>query len=316
MHSRVCPEIANDLGSVDSSRRRRKPNFFIIGSMKSGTTLLWRQLASHPSIFMCNPKEPSYFVEPSQLRAIWPWGWEQGYWKSEERYLELFQLARTATILGEASVHYTYAPLASGVPERLHQFNPAACLIYVMRDPIERTISHYWHRVRWLGESRSLSSAIKDDPQYRDVSYYAMQLAPYLRLFGRDQIKTLTLEQLVCNSSESIRSILDWLNLDSLFSPSSLPAENTTPDIVGQRIGSGLLYGLRNKSRFLRAVIDYAPALVRRLAIRMVTRRVNRINVDISETVQYLRPLQRKQTEELTRLLGREFPEWTTLNPP
>jgi hypothetical protein len=59
MHSRVCPEIANDFG-IDSSSGRRKPNFFIIGSMKSGTTSLWRLLASHPSIFMCGAKEPSY----------------------------------------------------------------------------------------------------------------------------------------------------------------------------------------------------------------------------------------------------------------
>jgi hypothetical protein len=58
-------------------------------------------------------------VEPTQLRAIWPGGWEQGYWKSEERYLELFRLAGKATILGEASVHYTYAPSTSGVPEKL-----------------------------------------------------------------------------------------------------------------------------------------------------------------------------------------------------
>ena len=291
---------------------RRKPNLFIIGSMKSGTTFLWRLLASHPSIFMCDPKEPSFFVEPTQLRVIWPWGWEQGYWKSEEQYLELFRLAGAATILGEASVHYTYAPLASGVPEKLHRFNPSARFIYVMRDPIERTISHYWHRVRWFGETRSLSSAIKDDPQFRDVSYYAMQLAPYFRLFGRDQIKAVIFEQLVCNPTETIRSILDWLNLDSSFSPPSLPAENTTPDIIEQQIGK--FSGLRN--RFSRVVIDNAPASIRRLAVRIATLRVDRINVDTSETVEHLRPLQRSQTEELTQLLGREFPEWTTLKPP
>ena len=307
---------ASDLGNVDSVRGHHKPNFFIIGSMKSATTYLWRLLASHPSIFMCNPKEPSYFVEPTQLQTLWPWGWEQGYWKCEERYLELFQLAGTATILGEASVHYTYAPLASGVPEKLHQFNPAARLIYVMRDPIERTISHYWHRVRWLGEARSLSSAIKDDPQYRDVSYYAMQLAPYFRLFGQHQMKTLTFEQLVRSPTKSILSIIDWLNLDSSLLPPIPPAENATPDIVEQRIGGGVLYGLRDNSRILRAVIDHAPASIRRLAVRMVTRRISRASVDISETVQYLRPLQRRQTEELTQLLGRGFPEWTTLNPP
>ena len=130
-------------------------------------------------------------MEPTQLRAIWPWGWEQCYWKSEERYLELFQRAGAATILGEASVHYTRMRLwRRAFLKSFINLIPPPRIIYVMRDPIERTISHYSHRVRWLGKSRSLSPAIKDDPQYRDVSYYAMQLVPYFKLFGRDQIKT------------------------------------------------------------------------------------------------------------------------------
>ena len=78
--------------------------------------------------------------------------------------------AGTAPIVGEASVHYTYLPLSSGVAEKIHRFNPDARLLYVMRDPIERTLSHYWHRVQRLGEHRSLSTAIKNDPQYTDVA--------------------------------------------------------------------------------------------------------------------------------------------------
>jgi len=263
---------------------------------------------------MCRPKEPSYFVNPAELRMIWPWGWKQGYWKSEERYLQLFQSAGTATILGEASVHYTNLPMASGVAEKLHRFNPRARLVYVMRDPIERTISHYWHRVRWLGEHRSLSCAIKHDPQYCDVSYYAMQLAPYLRFFKREQIKTLTFEELIKNTKETVRSILQWLNIESSVVPLLSP-ENATPEVIEQRIGGGVLYGLREKGPVFRAAIDSVPDFVRRIGVRMVTRKIYRPNVDTSEVVRYLRPLQRMQTKELEQLLGREFPEWTTLNP-
>jgi hypothetical protein len=117
--------------------------------MKSGTTFLWSLLASHPSIFLSRPKEPSYFVDPIQLRELKPWFWERGYWRSEELYLSLFQTAHGAKIVGEASVYYTHLPLASGVVERISQFNPDARLIYVMRDPIARTISHYWRRARY-----------------------------------------------------------------------------------------------------------------------------------------------------------------------
>jgi Sulfotransferase family len=305
---------SSDLHRIKHSQAYRKPNLFIIGSMKSGTTYLWSLLASHPSIFMSRPKEPTYFVEPGELRKIWPWAWEQNCQASEKNYLELFRGAETATILGEASVHYTYMPLASGVAERIYQFNPRARLIYLMRDPIERTISHYWHRVGWLGEHRSLSSAIKKDPQYRDVSYYAMQLAPYFRLFGRDQIKILTFEELIANPKASVASILKWLNLNSWVTTPRLPPENVTPDVIKQRRASWLLHGLRYKSDLLRALIDQTPAWPRRIGVQMVTREINRQSIDTSEIVQYLRPLQQRQTGELMRLLERDFPEWTTLN--
>jgi Sulfotransferase domain len=167
-----------------------KPNLFIIGSMKSGTTFLWSLLASHPSIFVSRPKEPSYFVDPIQLRELLPWFWMQG--------------ARDAKIVGEASVYYTHLPLASGVAERISQFNPDARLIYVMRDPIARTISHYWHRVRYEKEYRPILHAIKNDPRYLDVSFYRMQIVPYLNAFKRDQLKLLTFEELTNNTAETV----------------------------------------------------------------------------------------------------------------
>jgi hypothetical protein len=135
------PETSNNCDAGESMPVAIKPNLFIIGAMKSGTTYLWNLLSSHPSIFMCRPKEPSYFVEPGQLQKLSYGIWRQGYWKSEEAYLKLFRSAGIATILGEASSYYLHLPFASGVPERICQFNPDARLIYLMRDPIERTIS-------------------------------------------------------------------------------------------------------------------------------------------------------------------------------
>ena len=67
-----------------------RPNLFIIGAMKSGTTYLRKLLAAHPAIFMCEPDEPSYFVEPRELRKLWPDMWRQRIWQSEKRYLALF----------------------------------------------------------------------------------------------------------------------------------------------------------------------------------------------------------------------------------
>lgn len=181
-----------------------------------------------------------------------------------------------------------------------------------MRDPVERTISHYWHRVRHHGEHRTLLSAIKHDPQYRDVSYYAMQLAPYFDIFRRDQIETLTFEALTSNPNQTMASIFRWLKVDCRVTIATAPPENVTPNIIKQRPVRSLC-GLRDKGRFLRVAIDRAPDSVRRLAVRMVTRKIDRSRVDTSKVTEYLRPLQQAQTKELTKLLGREFPEWLTL---
>ena len=164
--------------------------------MKSGTTYLNKLLAAHPAIFMCSPEEPSYFVDPKQLRKLWPDTWDAGFWRSEEHYLQLFQSAGEAFLLGEASTNYTKLPLVPGVAERILHFNPDARFVYLMRDPVERTISHYWHMVRFHAERRPILEAVRAEPQYLDVSHYAMQLLPYLNLFGRDHVAILTYEQL------------------------------------------------------------------------------------------------------------------------
>src|SRR5271170_4673027 len=147
----------------------RKPDLFLIGAMKSGTTYLRKLLNAHPKIFMCEPDEPSYFVDPQQLKSIWIEMWERGFWKSEEHYLELFKSAGDATILGEASTNYTKRPLVTGIAEKIEAFNPRARFIYILRDPVARSLSHYWHMVRYHAEQRPIVEAIRRDSQFLAV---------------------------------------------------------------------------------------------------------------------------------------------------
>lgn len=296
------------------SEELAKPNLFIIGAMKSGTTYLADLLAAHPSIFMCFPKEPCFFVDPEQLRILWPWAWAQRYWEHEESYLGLFGTAGAATIIGEASVYYAHFPLASGVPERIHRFNPNARFIYIVRDPIERTISHYWHRVRWHEEGRPLMDAIKADPQYMDVSYYAMQLKPYLDIFARNQIMTLTFEDLIRDPGQVLKTLFRWLDVDPLFEAPLISAQNVTPDKLTKPIWSGMLHRIRHKNRLVRRAIDLVPSAARRPIARALRRPVGRVDDGTKNAIQHLRPTQQKQIEELSQMIGRNFPEWHTLN--
>jgi Sulfotransferase family len=292
----------------------RRPGLFVIGAMKSGTTYLNKLLGAHPEIFMCAPEEPSYFVEPKQLRTLWREAWDEGFWRSEDHYLKLFHSAGDAIHLGESSTNYTKRPLVDGVPERIHAFNPDARFIYLMRDPIERTISHYWHMVRHHTERRSMLEAIKSDLQYLDVSHYAMQLAPYIDQFGPDRVAILSFEQLTQDPLGAMRPLYEWLDVDATLANATCfnAAENVTPDVVRMAAWHGVLRQMRH-SRPFQFLMPRLPHGLREQAMRLATRQIDRHAFDISEVVEFLRPIQLRQTEALARLVGREFPEWTTL---
>ncbi|MCK7578197.1 MAG: sulfotransferase [Chromatiales bacterium] len=131
-------ERRNTKPNKDKTAEASKPNFFIVGSMKSGTSTLYEYLSVHPQIFMSPVKEPSYFVDRETLEQIWPDMAEMGFWRGEEYYLDLFKDADQHIAIGEASTNYAKLPRVSGVAERIATFAPEAKIIFMMRDPVER----------------------------------------------------------------------------------------------------------------------------------------------------------------------------------
>jgi hypothetical protein len=293
---------------------QRKPNLFLIGAMKSGTSFLRKLLNAHPDIFMCEPDEPSYFLDPWHLRTVYPEMWERGFWRDEERYLELFRAGGDTPILGEASTSYTKAPLAPGAPERIAAFNPEARFIYLIRDPVARAISHYWHMARHHAEHRSIAEAFKHDPQYVAYSNYAMQLEPFLKQFSGDQIVVVIHERLVSDPVRVLTELYEWLGVDAAAVDLSgvLEPENVAPEVVNMPGFWGIPRRLRQAPE-LRSVITHLPPGLHRTLHRLTTREIARLHVDVTEGVAFLRPRLLRQTERLAQLLGHDFPEWTTL---
>ena len=280
-----------------------RPNLFILGAMKSGTTSLHSWLGKHPEVFMCEPKEPGYFVKELTWR------------KGPEWYLDLFAQANGAAIVGESSTEYTKLPTYRGVPERIAKFAPDARFIYVMRDPIHRSISHYWHNVRSKKrcERRNLMTALHEDSTLIDYSHYAMQLRPYFDVFGQDRVLTLTLEKLTSNTDVVMRDILTWLGI----SPDGLrdttyEREHQTPQVVTQKIGW--------LSRFRHTPVwnrlgPLVPPAIRRFGLKLsVHASIDRRNVPVDEAIEFLRPTMHDQVTELCELLHRDFNEWSTIS--
>lgn len=286
---------------LKKKRRIIKPELFIIGAAKSGSTTLHHHIAAHPQIFMSEPKELFYFNE------------EMNWSKGEEWYLSHFLSASPGQIVGESSVTYSMRPKLSDVPQRILQFNPDARFVYIMRDPVEQTISHYLHRVRGHGEQRDIIEAIRQEPFYCDVSHYAMQLEPYFKLFGQDKVFVLTLEEMKKNLAKTLSKLYMWLGVDSSFEPCEKKLrKNVTPIQVEMQKGAGILNRMRY-STLWNLIAPIIPQGYIQYGKKMAVTTFAKESVKTKEVVVLLRDRHLKQAQRLSILLNRDFPDWKTL---
>lgn len=277
----------------------RKPNLFIIGAAKCGTTSLHDFLAGRPDVFMSEPKEPGFFVPEMDYHP-----------KDEDWYLSLFREAGDARIVGESSTHYSKLPLYAGVPPRIADYSPDARIIYLMRDPVERAISHYWFHIGKLEEKRPILRALKERTQYIHISDYAMQLDAYFREFDRRQILPVIFEELVREPAVVLKEILEFLGVGA-GGPLELPESNVRPQEIRAISGFGILRRIAESSAWEK-VAPTVPKPIRRFAS---SRAVHTTTVDEDrnrEAREYLRPILREKVAVLSGLLGRSFPIWKT----
>jgi hypothetical protein len=225
------------------------PNFLIIGAMKAGTTSLYNYIRMHPDIYMCPEKEPHFFSVDSN--------WAKGIsW-----YESLFNGRRKQKALGEASVTYMRYPQFPNVPARIHQTLPNVRLICLLRNPVARVYSHYFHLYREGLEERSLEGALSakqgllpgrlaippladlpsNDPlvrvnEYIAFSLYWRQIEHYLQYFPRKQLLIILFEEMVENPAATLRSVYNFLEVDESFEPKHMnQAFNKTADKLSDR---------------------------------------------------------------------------------
>jgi hypothetical protein len=193
------------------------PNFLVIGAMKAGTTSLHGYLRRHPQVFMSRKKEPDFFVSGGNAGA-----WDGGLpW-----YEELFADAGTALAVGEASISYTLYPRFEGVPARIAEVLPDVRLIYLVRHPIDRMVSHLWQEIRSGRETEpSIDKALLGNPSYLDASRYAMQIEQYLEHFQLERILVVKSEDLLSQRESTLGRIFAFLGADAGRMPDGLKRE-------------------------------------------------------------------------------------------
>ena len=209
-----------------AARRPRRggalPNLVVIGGLKCGTTSLHHYLNLHPEIGMSRPKELNFFV----AELNWPLGrdWYASHFRDAD------------PVRGESSPHYTNRPRFDGVAERLAATLPEARLIYMVRDPIDRMLSHYLHNIGGGYDDRPLEAALADpDTAYVDRGRYYFQLEPYLDRFDDRCVELVTREELKRDRVATMRRVFAFLGVDPDFASPQFEREWET----GTAKGSG-----------------------------------------------------------------------------
>ena len=119
---------------------------------------------------------------------------------------------------GESSPHYTNLPRFEGAAERIKQSCPDVKLIYMVRDPIKRVLSHWVHATGAGYEHGELDDVLsRPDTAYVHRSMYWLQLQPYLELFDRDRIELISQEELQADREGAMRRAFRYLGVDEDF---------------------------------------------------------------------------------------------------
>lgn len=230
-------------------------NLLIVGAQKSGTTALARFLGQHPDIFMSDDKELHVFDAPDYGGTDY----------AAARFALAFHGRDGAKWRGEATPAYMFLP---GVAERVHHYNPSMRLIAILRNPVERALSHYAMERSRNVERRPLWQALAAEPfrlwrdrdnmawgsSLRDHTYlargfYSRQLQRLFALFPREQILVLKTEDLYRRHGDTLAAVYRFLEI-------APPAVLPEPQFIRAFLGHGITDHQVTPSRAVRVALQ------------------------------------------------------------
>lgn len=235
----------------------KRPDFFVLGAARSGTTSLWAYLLQHPQIFLPPDelhKEPSFFCPRRGM-------------SDPAAYSSLFASARPRhKRIGEASTAYLTCGASAGL---LHSYqrrlNKDIRLIIILRNPAARAYSLYnWMTQEGYEYCPTFRTALgmeqwrqkKRIPNFIEIEYYHNylyfssglyhgQVKRYLDLFSRSQVHILLFERFITAPLDHLSAVFKFLGVDPAFTPST-PVRNPSR----KRVSPMLQYALRRSNRF------------------------------------------------------------------
>jgi hypothetical protein len=296
----------------------KKPDFFIVGAFKAGTTALYEYLRAHPQLFMSVPKEPMYFgqdLTPRYRRM------------TEDEYLALFKDAREDQHAGEASPWYLYSRSAA---REIHDFDPASRAIIMLRNPVDVMYSQHSQLVfnqredltdfaqalaaedDRLAGHRLPADAIRPEAlYYRRSVNFPEQIERYLDVMGRERVHYVVFDDLVADPRAVYRDTLQFLGVDptvevdlSVYNPNKRPRSGAVQKLIfAPRGPMKRVFGRLRSMPVMHRVRD---ALV---SANSATAQREKMDAELrAQLTAEFAP----QVAELGRLIGRDLSAWST----
>jgi hypothetical protein len=198
----------------------------VVGAQKCGSTSLHDILSEHPQANMAKIKEINFFI------------YKNKYNKGLEYYSSYFEQPDAShRVTGESSPGYICTP---GVHKLIHQNLGDIKIVIILRDPIKRAFSQYWHNRRDFNESMSESEIVdayleaKYFPKrkgYFSRGVYFSDVKKYIELFGENNVHIIILEHLIKNETSGLHQLYDFLGIDKEKGCQKLP-KTSNPNAV------------------------------------------------------------------------------------
>ena len=296
----------------------RFPNLFIVGAPKCGTTAMDWYLSQHPCVFMSRVKELHYFgADLNNKNHIT---------KDMNRYLANFSSVTDEIVVGESSVHYLVSENAA---KEIYEFNPAARILIMIRNPIDQIVSNYrqlrftcledqltieraieMEGIRASGRSLPPLLPVRQAILYKRIASYSCQIERYFSVFGRDACMVVVAEEMRQDPLGTYRKVESFLQLPAF-----------TPAFEHKNIAKAARFPLINKLLYhppwplRKAVSLVMPTHIRRRISRTIVTALSKPPDDgLGEDNRLRQMLAAESDPEVTRLetlLGRALrPLW------
>jgi hypothetical protein len=223
-------QAAHSAKAMTTGASRVLPDFVIVGAQKAGTTSLFHYLQQHPRMVTPSSKEVHYF-DYNYHRGE---NWYRAHFQKQSDKLKREKDLGESVLTFEASPYYMYHPLAI---ERIRTDLPEGKVIAMLRDPVARTFSHYWHEANKDQDDLTLAQAIEKEPtrlegeaariienpdywsyahqhfSYVDRSRYGAQVQRLFDVMGRENVCLVKSETFFADPATETERVFDFLGL-------------------------------------------------------------------------------------------------------